>query len=77
MEDGQLLAGRELEVAHEMRNKVAVPLIGRNPSARGVQMLQISELFQRGHLIADGRRRDSDPDVSVSVLELTGRPVAT
>src|SRR5918997_6908334 len=60
MKNGQLLAGGKLEVSHEMCHEVAVPLIGRDSAARGVQMLQISELFQRGHLIADGGRRDSD-----------------
>ena len=75
--DHDLLAGGQLDVAHQVVDEVAVAVIGRNPAAGGVQVLQIAERLQLGHLVADRRRGDADPGISPSVLELTGRPVAT
>ena len=40
-------------------------------------MLEVAGRLEGGHLVADRRRGDADPGASTSVLEPTGRPVAT
>ena len=54
--DHDLVGRRQLNIAHQAMDEVAIAGIGRYPPAGGVQVLDVAGRFKFGHLVADRRR---------------------